>query len=203
MAQTYDYDYLLKILLVGDIAVGKSSLLLRFADDRFQDSYNPTIGVDFKIKTIEKDGQKIKLQIWDTAGQERFKTITSSYYRGAKGVIIVYDVTNPQSFENIGHWINEVETNAESEVIKMIVGNKCDLENQKMVKTEIAQNFSNQTEIPFLETSAKNSTNVENAFVLLASTILKKFKLKNWRQQEPQIKIDSPNEPPQKKKKCC
>jgi len=125
-----DFDFLYKLLIIGDSGVGKSCLLLRFADDIFTDSFISTIGVDFKIKTIDIDGAKVKLQIWDTAGQERFRTITSSYYRGAHGIIVVYDVTEQKSFANITKWLKEIETFAGPAVQKVLVGNKSDLANE-------------------------------------------------------------------------
>ncbi|KAL8554034.1 hypothetical protein ACS0TY_002317 [Phlomoides rotata] len=131
-----EYDYLFKLLLIGDSSVGKSCLLLRFADDSYVDSYISTIGVDFKIRTVELDGKTIKLQIWDTAGQERFRTITSSYYRGAHGIIIVYDVTEMESFNNVKQWLNEIDRYANDSVCKLLVGNKCDLVESKVVSTE-------------------------------------------------------------------
>ncbi|XP_020531803.1 ras-related protein RIC1 isoform X2 [Amborella trichopoda] len=136
-----EYDYLFKLLLIGDSAVGKSCLLLRFADDSYVDSYISTIGVDFKIRTVELDGKTVKLQIWDTAGQERFRTITSSYYRGAHGIIIVYDVTEMESFNNVKQWLNEIDRYASDNVSKLLVGNKCDLVENKVVDTEKAKAF--------------------------------------------------------------
>lgn len=115
-------EFLFKLLLIGDSGVGKSCLLLRFSDGTFNESFISTIGVDFKIKTIELDGKKIKLQIWDTAGQERFQTITSSYYRGAHGIVLVYDITDPRSFENIHKWLKEIETHSGGSVLKLLVG---------------------------------------------------------------------------------
>merc|ERR1740130_882215 len=124
----YCSDYLFKLLLIGDSGVGKSCLLLRFADDKWTDSYISTIGVDFKIRTIELDGKTIKLQIWDTAGQERFRTISSTYYRGAHGIIVVYDITNMVSFDNVKRWLTEIDKYARENVNKLLVGNKMDLD---------------------------------------------------------------------------
>ncbi|CAH9081675.1 unnamed protein product [Cuscuta epithymum] len=136
-----EYDYLFKLLLIGDSSVGKSCLLLRFADDSYVDSYISTIGVDFKIRTAELDEKTIKLQIWDTAGQERFRTITSSYYRGAHGIIIVYDVTERESYENVKQWLNEIDRYASESVCKLLVGNKCDMVDNKVVTTEEARHL--------------------------------------------------------------
>jgi len=146
-------------------------LLLRFADHTYTESYISTIGVDFKIRTIELDGKTIKLQIWDTAGQERFRTITSSYYRGAHGIIVVYDVTDVESFNNVKQWLNEIDRYATENVTKLLVGNKCDLVNKKAVDYETAKDFADKLNIPFLETSAKNATNVEKAFLTMAAEI--------------------------------
>jgi len=122
--ENLDYDYLFKILLIGDSNVGKSSLLTRFSDDKFSEDIINTVGVDFKFKTLDIEGKKIKLQIWDTAGQERFRTVTSSYYRGAHGIIIVYDITNADSFKSVTAWIKDAEEGAPPDLEKSIVGNK-------------------------------------------------------------------------------
>ncbi|KAI8564481.1 hypothetical protein RHMOL_Rhmol03G0185200 [Rhododendron molle] len=181
-----EYDYLFKLLLIGDSGVGKSCLLLRFADDSYVDSYISTIGVDFKIRTVEQDGKTIKLQIvrylisskiyfchciWDTAGQERFRTITSSYYRGAHGIIIVYDITDQESFNNVKQWLSEIDRYASENVNKVLVGNKCDLTAKRAVSYEEAKAFADEIGIPFMETSAKDSTNVEQAFMAMAADI--------------------------------
>lgn len=168
---TSEYDYLFKLLLIGDSGVGKSCLLLRFADDTYTESYISTIGVDFKIRTIELEGKTVKLQIWDTAGQERFRTITSSYYRGAHGIIVVYDVTDNDTFTNVKQWLQEIDRYASEGVNKLLVGNKSDLTNKKVVEYSGAKEFSDQLGIPFLETSAKNATNVEQAFLTMAKQI--------------------------------
>merc|ERR1712196_115856 len=156
-----EYDFLFKLLLIGDSGVGKSCLLLRFADDTYTETYISTIGVDFKIRTVEIDGKVIKLQIWDTAGQERFRTITSSYYRGAHGIIVVYDVTDEESFNNVKTWLSEIDRYANENVNKLLVGNKCDMVTKKVVDTETAKAFADELGIPFLETSAKSAANVE------------------------------------------
>ncbi|KAG2218953.1 hypothetical protein INT45_004645 [Circinella minor] len=170
-----EYDYLFKLLLIGDSGVGKSCLLLRFADDTYTESYISTIGVDFKIRTIELEGKTVKLQIWDTAGQERFRTITSSYYRGAHGIIVVYDVTDQDSFNNIQMWLREIERYAAEGVSKLLVGNKNDLTDKKVVDYTAAKEFSESSSIPFLETSAKDSSNVEQAFLTMAKQIKDKM----------------------------
>jgi len=166
-----EYDYLFKLLLIGDSGVGKSCLLLRFADDTYTESYISTIGVDFKIRTIELEGKTIKLQIWDTAGQERFRTITSSYYRGAHGIIVVYDITDQDSFNNVKQWLQEIDRYASENVNKLLVGNKCDLTTKRAIETNVANEYADQLSIPFLEASAKNSTNVEQAFIKMATEI--------------------------------
>uniref|UniRef100_A0A2P2IIA7 GTP-binding protein YPTM2 n=1 Tax=Rhizophora mucronata TaxID=61149 RepID=A0A2P2IIA7_RHIMU len=170
-----EYDYLFKLLLIGDSGVGKSCLLLRFADDSYIESYISTIGVDFKIRTVEQDGKTIKLQIWDTAGQERFRTITSSYYRGAHGIIIVYDITDEESFNNVKTWLAEIDKFATDKVNKLLVGNKCDLISKRAVPYGTAKAFADELGIPFLETSAKSATNVEEAFMAMASEIKKRM----------------------------
>ena len=169
------FDHLFKILLIGDSGVGKTCLMFRFSDQKFQESYISTIGVDFKMKTLEVDGKKIRLQIWDTAGQERFRTITSSYYRGAHGIIVVYDTTDSETFEHVKTWLHEIDRYASENVNKLLVGNKSDLTSKRQVETESAKEFAESVNIPFLETSAKNATNVEDAFMTMAGEIKKRM----------------------------
>ncbi|KAJ1903918.1 GTP-binding protein, partial [Tieghemiomyces parasiticus] len=150
-------------------------LLLRFSDDSFTPSFITTIGIDFKIRTIELDGKRIKLQIWDTAGQERFRTITTAYYRGAMGILLVYDVTDERSFNNIHNWIRNVEQYANEGVNRILVGNKCDMDEKKVISKEQGQALAEEHQIRFLETSAKSNINVEEAFFSLARDIKKRL----------------------------
>lgn len=166
-----DYDYVFKLLVVGDSGVGKSSLLTRFTDSTFCPGYISTIGVDFKMRTIELGGKIVKLQIWDTAGQERFKNITTSYYRGASGVIIVYDVTDLDSFNNVKQWLAECERYANDNVCKLLVGNKSDLADKRCVDVTAVQEFVERTGIAHIEASAKAAVNVDKAFLRLAEAV--------------------------------
>jgi len=172
MTAKRDYDYLFKLVLIGDSGVGKSCLLLRFADDAFTESYISTIGVDFRFRTVKIEQKTVKLQIWDTAGQERFRTITSAYYRGADGIIMVYDVTKQDSFDHVNDWLREVNRYATEETCKLLVGNKCDKVKEKKVQFEDAEAFANGLNIPLLETSAKNADNVEKAFLTMAAKLI-------------------------------
>lgn len=175
MAGTRNYDFLIKLLLIGDSGVGKSCCLLRFSEDSFTPSFITTIGIDFKIRTIELDGKRVKLQIWDTAGQERFRTITTAYYRGAMGILLVYDVTDERSFNNIRTWFSNVEQHATEGVNKILIGNKCDWEEKRAVSTERGQQLADELGIPFMEVSAKGNINIEKAFYSLAGDIKKRI----------------------------
>jgi len=153
--------------------VGKTCLLLRYANDSFSPTFITTIGIDFKIKNIELDGKRIKLQIWDTAGQERFRTITTSYFRGAQGILLVYDVTDKGSFNSIRNWVGQIQQHADVHVNKILIGNKCDVDDERVVSTEEGQALANEFDPPmhFFETSAKNNINVESGFVAVARDV--------------------------------
>ncbi|XP_058453854.1 ras-related protein Rab-35 isoform X3 [Malaya genurostris] len=187
------------------LGVGKSSLLIRFSDNTFSGSYITTIGVDFKIRTVVINEERVKLQIWDTAGQERFRTITNTYYRGTHGVIVVYDVTNGESFANVKRWLQEIESNCDV-VNKVLVGNKNDDPNRKVVIFEDAQRFANQMDIQLFETSAKDNINVEEMFLAITEQVLRHKK-----QTQRQVQSDQNNDTVhlrkggniKKKNKCC
>ncbi|KAH9767785.1 ras-related protein RABE1a [Citrus sinensis] len=189
-----DYDYLIKLLLIGDSGVGKSCLLLRFSDGSFTTSFITTIGIDFKIRTIELDGKRIKLQIWDTAGQERFRTITTAYYRGAMGILLVYDVTDESSFNNIRNWIRNIEQHASDNVNKILVGNKADMdESKRAVPTSKGQALADEYGIKFFETSAKTNLNVEEVFFSIAKDIKQRLAESDSKSEPQTIKINQPD----------
>lgn len=159
-----DYDYLFKVVLIGDSGVGKSNLLSRFTRNEFNLESKSTIGVEFATRSIQVDGKTIKAQIWDTAGQERYRAITSAYYRGAVGALLVYDITKSVSFENVERWLKELRDHADSNIVIMLVGNKSDLRHLRSVNTEDAGAYCEKEGLSFIETSALESTNVEKAF---------------------------------------
>ena len=178
--------------------------MIRFTDDTFSDSYVTTIGVDFKIKTLDIDGKSCKLQIWDTAGQERFRNIISSYYRGAQGIMLVYDITDLESFQNLNSWLIEIEKNASKNVYKILVVNKCDMESDRKVTTEQGKDFADQYGMKFFETSAKNATNVNEAFITMTKEVMKNSGKKNpTPQPKPNIDIKAPEGQSIKSKGCC
>eukprot|EP01101_Sappina_pedata_P012866 TRINITY_DN9216_c0_g1_i1.p1 TRINITY_DN9216_c0_g1~~TRINITY_DN9216_c0_g1_i1.p1 ORF type:complete len:216 (-),score=46.10 TRINITY_DN9216_c0_g1_i1:25-633(-) len=164
-----EHDHVFKILLVGDAGVGKTSLLLRFIDDSYTEAFISTVGSEYLTKNITYEGMSIQLQIWDTAGAERFRTITSSYYRAAHGIILVYDVTNEKTFQSMRHWLNEAQRYAYESVSKILVGNKCD--EPKVVNEATVKEFADSATLPFIETSAKTAQNVEEAFRMLLEEI--------------------------------
>ena len=167
-----DYEFIFKVLLLGNSNVGKSSLFLRFVDDIWNDTFVPTIGVDFKIKTFDIDEKRIKMQIWDTAGQERFKNIIASYYRVAHGILLIYDVTDKDSFKNLSNWLIEIEKNSSKNVLKVLIGNKTDLEEKRVISYNQAKEFADSYGLKYIETSAKKNLNVNEAFATLGRELM-------------------------------
>ena len=167
-----EYNFIFKVLLLGGSNVGKSSIFLRYIDDIWNDTFVPTIGVDFKIKSLELDNKLVKLQIWDTAGQERFKNIITSYYRGAHGILLIYDITDKDSFKSLQNWLIEIEKNAHKNVVKVLIGNKCDLDDKRVISYSQGKEFADSYGLKFIETSAKKNSNVNEAFELLSRELI-------------------------------
>ncbi|XP_047315735.1 ras-related protein RABA4c [Impatiens glandulifera] len=164
-------DYVFKIVLIGDSAVGKSQLLARFARNEFNLDSKATIGVEFQTKTLDIDHKTVKAQIWDTAGQERYRAVTSAYYRGAVGAMLVYDISKRQSFDHVARWLEELRGHADNNIVIMLVGNKSDLGSLRAVPTEDAKEFSERESLYFMETSALEAINVETAFTTVLTEI--------------------------------
>jgi len=164
MSKDDEYDYLFKVVLIGDSGVGKSNLLSRFTRNEFNLESKSTIGVEFATRSIQVDNKTIKAQIWDTAGQERYRAITSAYYRGAVGALLVYDIAKHVTYENVNRWLKELRDHADSNIVIMLVGNKSDLRHLRAVPTEEAKQFAAENNLSFIETSELDASNVELAF---------------------------------------
>lgn len=165
------YAYLFKYIIIGDTGVGKSCLLLQFTDKRFQPVHDLTIGVEFGARMVTIDNRQIKLQIWDTAGQESFRSITRSYYRGAAGALLVYDITRRDTFKHLSRWLEEARQHSQSNMVIMLIGNKNDLEHRRQVTFDEGKAFADANGLIFMETSAKTAFNVEQAFINTAEKI--------------------------------
>ncbi|KAM5440201.1 Rab GTPase ypt31 [Microsporum canis] len=168
-----EYDFLFKVVLIGDSGVGKSNLLSRFTRNEFNLDSKSTIGVEFATRSIQVDSKTIKSQIWDTAGQERYRAITSAYYRGAVGALLVYDVSKHQTYENVTRWLKELRDHADSNIVIMLVGNKSDLRHLRAVPTDEAKQFASENNLSFIETSALDASNVELAFQNILTEIFR------------------------------
>ncbi|XP_074557124.1 ras-related protein Rab11D-like [Curcuma longa] len=207
-------DYVFKVVLIGDSAVGKSQILARFARNEFALDSKATIGVEFQTRTLVIQHKSVKAQIWDTAGQERYRAVTSAYYRGAVGAMLVYDITRSQSFDHIPRWLEELRSHADRNIVIMLVGNKTDLKDQRAVTTEHALEFAQKENLFFLETSALEATNVETAFQTVLAEIFNIVNKKNLT-SEPQnsngtstlpgkkIIMPGPAQEIPKNKACC
>lgn len=179
-AQTKDaadqnFDYMFKLLIIGNSSVGKTSFLFRYADDSFTSAFVSTVGIDFKVKTVCRNEKRIKLQIWDTAGQERYRTITTAYYRGAMGFLLMYDITNQDSFNAVQDWATQIKTYSWDNAQVILVGNKCDLEDDRVVPTEDGKRLGVDLGFDFFEASAKDNINVKQTFEHLVDMICEKM----------------------------
>eukprot|EP00105_Crassostrea_gigas_P022090 XP_011441468.1 PREDICTED: ras-related protein Rab-37 isoform X3 [Crassostrea gigas] len=166
------YDISSKVMLIGDSGVGKTCLLVRFKDGAFlSGSFISTVGIDFRNKVVDVEGTKVKLQIWDTAGQERFRSVTHAYYRDAHALLLLYDVSNKASFDNIRAWLGEINEYAQEDVVIMLLGNKADMTSERVIRTEDGERLANEYNVAFMETSAKTGMNVDLAFMAVAKDL--------------------------------
>ena len=165
-------DCVYKVLLLGDSTVGKTCFLLKYTDQNFQEIHVATIGLDYRLKSLKlKSGKEVKLQIWDTAGQDRFRAITRNYYKGSHGILLLYDVTNIRTFENVKNWVSQIKEEASNDVIIYIVGNKIDMEKERKVLIEEGKDLAEELGLPFAETSAKKGININETFMDLVEKI--------------------------------
>ena len=169
-----NYEMMFKVVLVGDSFVGKTNIMSKYLKNEFHEDSKATVGVEFGSKQFNIEGHTIKAQIWDTAGQERYKAITSAYYKGAKGAFIVYDITRKQSFESVERWVTDVTSVADKKISIVLIGNKSDLEDQRQVTKEQAEEKANKLEVAFLETSAFSGDNLDKAFDMMINEVYKK-----------------------------
>jgi len=174
-AADQNFDYMFKLLIIGNSSVGKTSFLFRYADDSFTSAFVSTVGIDFKVKTVFRQDKRVKLQIWDTAGQERYRTITTAYYRGAMGFILMYDVTNEESFSSVHDWCTQIKTYSWDNAQVILVGNKCDMEDERVISYERGKQLADSLGLDFFETSAKENINVRAVFERLVDMICDKM----------------------------
>lgn len=198
-------QYLFKVIIVGDSGVGKTCMLSRFVGEDVTKSHISTIGIDFKIKNLEIEGDEIKLQIWDTAGQERYETITTQYYRRAHGVVLVYDISREDSFANMRKWLKYVDEYASSDIKLIMVGNKCDLEKERQVSPEDGQSLASQYDVPWIETSAYAYVNIDEAFSKIAQIIYdsKIVEERKENKAEDELKVPISLDDQKKSKSAC
>ena len=173
---TEEFDLIFKIVIIGDSGVGKTNLIGRYLKNEYKEDSKATVGVEFGEKKYEINGLKIKAQIWDTAGQERYRAITSMYYKGAKGGLIVFDLSSKSTFQNVEKWFNKIKKTADPTINLILIGNKSDLKDKRQISTEEGENKAKEMNVAYLETSALNADNVDKAFDLLIQEITKKMK---------------------------
>ena len=206
-----NYEVMFKVVLVGDSSVGKTNIMSKYLKNEFHEDSKATVGVEFGSKQFTVEGHQIKAQIWDTAGQERYKAITSAYYKGAKGAFVVYDITRKQSFDSVDRWINDIKAAADKNLTIIIIGNKCDLEDQRQVSKEQGEEKAKSNEVAFMETSAFSGENLDKAFDKMVNEVFKKCheEMTSDGEVEPvgpskDISLDKTKpKDAGKKKKCC
>ena len=205
-----NYEMMFKVVLVGDSSVGKTNMMSKYLRNEFHEDSKATVGVEFGSKQFNIEGHPIKAQIWDTAGQERYKAITSAYYKGAKGAFVVYDITRKQSFESVDRWINDLRAAADKNLSIIIIGNKCDLEDQRQVNKEQGEEKAKNFEVAFMETSALSGENLDKAFEKMINEVFKKCHEEMMADvdvdivgKSEDISLDKTKPKNPEKKKCC
>ena len=205
---TESYEFMFKVVLVGDMSVGKTNIIAKYLKNEFSEDYKTTIGVEFHSKIAKVEGHVVKAQIWDTCGQERFKSITDSYYKGAKGAFVVYDITRKNTFESVDSWISALRSAADKNLNIIIIGNKSDLEDQRQVETEQGEEKAQNNEAAFMETSAYSGDNIDKAFDNMITDVYNKCKSEMLANVEIDIGKSkdinlNQNKEDKKGKKCC
>ena len=201
------YEFMFKIVLVGDSSVGKTNIMGKYLKNEFREDSKSTVGVEFGSKEFVIENHTVRVQIWDTAGQERYKAITSAYYKGAKGAFIVYDITRKGTFESVDKWVSDLKASADKKITLLLIGNKCDLEDQRQITKEEAEQKAKSFEVAYLETSALSGENLEKAFEMLVNEVYKKCHLdmedEDDRDMVPGKDIDLNKDNNQNKQKTC
>ena len=199
-----NFDEKIKIMIIGETKTGKTSLISRYCKNEFTGgAYLSTIGIDFQIKNLTINSKKIRLQIWDTAGQERFRNIAKNYFQSSDGFLILYDISNHESFETLDYWVEEIKSNSQELAKMILVGNKCDLINERKIKKEEGENYAKNKKIRFFEVSAKDGTNVEEVFTRLVKDILKSYSpIENWKKRGSKM-LSVPVLQQKQKSSCC
>ena len=212
MAEIEEYEMMVKVILIGDSGVGKTNIMSKFLKNQFMEESKATIGVEFGSKLFNHEGHKIKAQIWDTAGQEKYKAITGAYYKGSKGALVVYDITQKKTFENIEKWVNDLKAAGDPKITIILIGNKNDLDNKRQVSKDQGEEKARSFGCAFLETSAYSGDNIDKAFNLMVKEIYEKFSNDSTGEDElapgsngdgRDVKLDNVNDNNIKKKSCC
>lgn len=198
-----EFDHLIKLIIVGESGVGKSSLLNRYCDNNYTDTYMSTIGVDFKIKNLKIDNRKVKIQVWDTAGQERFKGIINSYYRGAHAVMLVFDLTNIYTFNKLSEWLETIKENIKNDYKIILVGAKCDATGHIQVLPELIKEFVTLNKLNYIEVSAKKNINIEIPFMKIANEVIYNSNIVTTNANNKLVKVMPLLEKKNKNKVCC
>ena len=212
MAEIEEYEMMVKVILIGDSGVGKTNIMSKFLKNQFMEESKATIGVEFGSKLFNHEGHKIKAQIWDTAGQEKYKAITGAYYKGSKGALVVYDITQKKTFENIEKWVNDLKAAGDPKITIILIGNKNDLDDKRQVSKDQGEEKARSFGCAFLETSAYSGDNIDIAFNLMVKEIYEKFSNDSTGEDElapgsngdgRDVKLDKVNDKNIKKKSCC